>query len=273
MTSGHQSWEKRRRRLIPYPAAMFLVCCFFSDIAATQTAPLDRERLDAALHRLEQGQIFAVDAYQFAKSGAVQAIPGLEKQFGLTGDAVLKDAGASALVRLGDRKDIYWDYLVGRAKSAIEAIVPFPLSFDASGHILKEQLSPKFVAWAQAHHVAPGDESANQIYVVPGPVLMLGNTGDPRGIQLLRRALSSPNYFIQRSGARGLAILGDKASIPLVIEACRKAPADMAESIALTLVVFDDQEATAAVEKFVSDPKRIELHRESFRKYGNDGLL
>jgi hypothetical protein len=56
-------------------------------------------------------------------------------------------------------------------------------------------------------------ELSDKVYLV---------SGDPRGIPLLREALKSPNSDIVLAGVRGLARAGDKDSIPLIVEACKR---------------------------------------------------
>jgi HEAT repeat protein len=81
-------------------------------------------------------------------------------------------------------------------------------------------------------------------------VSYLGKTGDRRAIPLLRQALSSPDFMIQTFAADGLAKLKNKASIPLIIQACRQAPADAAMVIARSLLDFDDPQAQSAAKTF-----------------------
>jgi hypothetical protein len=51
--------------------------------------------------------------------------------------------------------------------------------------------------------------------------------------------------------ALGLAEIQDKASIPLIIEACKRAPAEAAAVMAESLVYFDDAEAQRAVDTYI----------------------
>jgi HEAT repeat protein len=94
---------------------------------------------------------------------------------------------------------------------------------------------------------------------VPGPVLPLGLTANPRCIPLLRRALLSPNYMIEVAGAMGLAETHDNTSIPLTIHACQKAPPDDAQVLAKSLVYFDASGAQNAVDQFI--PKQTQVFR------------
>jgi len=60
---------------------------------------------------------------------------------------------------------------------------------------------------------------------------------------------------VQGEVAQGLAYIQDKNSISLIIDACRKAPADAAITIALPLIYFDDEAARRAVDRYV--PKQL----------------
>jgi hypothetical protein len=57
--------------------------------------------------------------------------------------------------------------------------------------------------------------------------------------------------MVQALAAGGLAKIPDKASIPLIIAACQKAPADVAFAISrASLVDFNDPEAQKAAKIF-----------------------
>jgi hypothetical protein len=58
--------------------------------------------------------------------------------------------------------------------------------------------------------------------------------------------------MIENAAAQGLAELQDKDSVPLIIEACKRAPAEAASVIAGSLVYFDDPDAQSAVDAYVS---------------------
>jgi hypothetical protein len=65
--------------------------------------------------------------------------------------------------------------------------------------------SPELQAWADAHNVSVNTAWQYASSDIPGKVLQLATTGDPRGIPLLRRALHSRNYVIVAYAAKGLA--------------------------------------------------------------------
>ena len=203
-----------------------------------------------AVGRIKQGIILQADVDRLAAAGAVQVIPELKEQFALSQDEVGKGRLASALVKLGDKDVTYWDYLVKEARSAIESDTPSPMQFDSKGAFIKGP-SPEFIAWAKARNVTTDSALEAAMYRLPSKVVFLGATGDRRAVPLLRQALSSANYMIQIFAAQELAKLQDKASIPLIIEACRRAPADVASAIAAhSLARFDDSTAQSAAKAF-----------------------
>jgi hypothetical protein len=191
---------------------------------------------------------------QLAQAKAVQAVPMLEAKFEHTRDGVDKAHIASALVRLGDKNDIYWDFLVKQATTAVESDAPDFMSYDSHGKSVPGP-SPEFVAWAKAHNLSPATAGDDSMYRVPGAVGLLGLTGDPRAIPLLRRGLLSPNHQIEIVAAMGLAEIQDKDSIPFIIEACKMAPAAVATVMARSLVYFDDPQAQSAVDAYI--PKEV----------------
>ena len=209
-----------------------------------------RSRPGAAA-RIKSGNFVGADVDFIAKAGAVEAIPDLKEQFLRKQDAIDKAKIAQVLVKLGDRDESYWNFLVDLATPALESDAPDFMSYDSQG---KSQPgpSPEFAAWATAHNLSPnGSTAEDSVYIFPGKVALLGLTGDPRAIPLLRRGLQSRNHMIVNAAAQGLAELQDKDSVPLIVEACQKAPKEVAASIASSLVYFDGPEAQAAVNAYV----------------------
>lgn len=186
---------------------------------------------------------------EIARQGQVGAVPMLEEKFGRTKDALDKAHIASALVRLGDKKDIYWDFLVKQATVAIESGIPDIFAYDSQGKLIGGP-SQEFTAWAQAHNLSLAAAQEQAISFL-GAVMALAVTMDWRAVPLLRQALSARDYMIQSSAAEGLAAIQDKESIPLIVDAVKKAPAEAGAVIARSLVYFDDPEAQSAVDKYV----------------------
>src|SRR5712692_3182336 len=82
-----------------------------------------------AVKKVKQGKFSGVHVEAIAEAGAVEAIPALEEQFArsLEPNASAEiDPGnkgeiASALVRLGDKGQVYWDFLENPARTAVES--------------------------------------------------------------------------------------------------------------------------------------------------------
>ncbi|HMG02447.1 MAG TPA: HEAT repeat domain-containing protein [Edaphobacter sp.] len=186
-------------------------------------APSRSDQLATSIARAKSGNFDTGDVEIIAEAGAVQAIPSLEEQFERTTDVGTKIKIANGLVRLGDKHNTYWNYLLEQATLAVDSEVLDPLFSDAVGKT-RDQLSSEIQAWAQAHNVSANTAVVSAVYDMPGKVLELAQTGDPRGIPFLRRALQSRNYMIAAWAAKGLAQIQDKDSIPLIIVACQRAP-------------------------------------------------
>lgn len=232
---------------------------------------VDRANLPHAIASVKSGDFGPSDVELIARVGAVEAVPMLEEKFGRTEDALDKAHIASALVRLGDKKDIFWDFLVEQATQAVESDAPNFMGHDSQGKSVPGP-SPEFEAWVRAHNLDPTGLGEKQMYLAPGPVAFIALTRDARAVPLLRRGLLSPNYMIEIVAAKGLAEIGDKDSIPLIIEACKKAPAEEAAAIAESLVYFDDHDAQSAVDRYISkDAAKIyrEARAHGRKPFGN----
>jgi hypothetical protein len=222
---------------------LLLLCALLPSAAFGQVTQNQPDRIADAISHVKSGDFFPVDLEQLAQAHAVQAVPVLKEQFAASKDAESKAHIASALVRLGVRDDLYWNYLVEQATEAVNSDVPLPTMYDSKGKLLRGQISQGFTAWAKAHNVSPASAGETAMFTLPGMVAFLAETGDARGIPLLRQALQSPNFLIVTMAAEGLALIQDKASIPLIVEACNRAHPDEAIPIAESLIYFDDPEA------------------------------
>ncbi len=199
-----------------------------------------------AIARVQKGDLGTgpADALYFinviADAGAVLALPALEAYYARTSDPEIKAGVASAVVRMGDRKETYWTYLVALATPAVESDASNPWS---TAPDLPTEMSTEFRGWASAHNLSP--ESAYQLAMqdLPHHLAPLAKTGDARGIPLLRKGLSSPNLMIVTLAAAGLAQAQDRASIQLIIGTCKRLPASAAHFVADSLLFFDDPDA------------------------------
>lgn len=218
--------------------------------------------LPHALANLQSGKFSPNDVELVARMGATQATPFLEDQFNRAKDVDSKRQLASALVSLRDKDDTYWNYLAARANEAIDRGAPDPYRYDSSGKVQPEKPSDEFVAWAKQQNL-DASTAFNQIILNDfATIFQLAKCKDKRAIPSLRRALSSPIPYIQMSAALGLADLDDKDSIPLIIQACKSAPAENASVIAQALVYFNDLSAQRAVDTYVP-PQTAKILRDA----------
>jgi HEAT repeat protein len=179
----------------------------------------------------------------FGKAAAThraETIAILKENFGKTQDERRKAEIASDLIGLGDKEDIYWDFLLRQMTSVLEGEASSAVKNDSQGKPIEEPSSED--AWAK--------QNAN-FNIVLTFVEIVAETRDPRGVRLLRRALSSPNF--QGIAAAGLVRARDTDSIPLIIDLCKNASPEVARSIASqVLVYFDDPRAQSAVDQYLS---------------------
>jgi hypothetical protein len=212
-------------------------------------APVDECSTSSDLAKAPDGPDSICIVQEIIRRGEVAALPTLKEKFARSRDVLTKEHVASALVRLGDRNDVYWDFLEKQATAAIDSGIPDSVGYDSQGKMVPGP-SAEFTAWAQTHHLsfAAAGEQERLFFAA---VLILATTRDSRGIPLLRLALSVRNYLIQSAAAEGLAAIHDTGSIAFIVEACKRAPAEAGAVIARSLVYFDDPEAQAAVDKYV----------------------
>ena len=219
-----------------------------------QAARNEVEGLATAIARVESGEVDARDVEIITKAGQVQAAPALEGQFARTTDLKLKMKIASGLVRLGDKSDAYWNFLLQQATVAVDSDLPDPFH-DSHGNPTGQRPSPEFLTWTQVHHVDLSTAVMDWTYDLPIKIMLLGETGDSRGTPLLRRALQSHNYQIVAWASKGLALIQDKESIPLIIVAIQTAPPEYNSLIAESLVYFDEVPAQNAVDNYMPRDK------------------
>ena len=118
-------------------------------------------------------------------------------------DELMEKAGiASALVSLGVNDAVYWNFLVAHAKPAVESDAPFPMLIDPKTRkAIVTEPPPEFLAWAKKRNVPAKDAAQVQLLSMPGRIIPLAASGDPRGLPVLRQALSSRNYLFKCQSA------------------------------------------------------------------------
>lgn len=252
-----------RRSLFPKALFLALACAFASSATSAQAPPTPPDQLAKAIAALNAGDFLGehIDAVYRAKAGA-QVLPALEQQFKRATEADKKAQVAEALVRLGDKDDLYWNYLLAEATAVVDSAIPDPFFLEPNGTRNIRKFSLEIEAWGRAHNLDPNSAAILALYEYPGKLFILGYTGDARGVPLLRRALRSSDSMIVTIAAKGLAQIHDKASIPFIIAAARSALAGLAPSIAESLVYFDNPDAQSTVDRYMTSEYAKDL-RES----------
>lgn len=235
---------------------------------------------------LRKEPLMAVTVNRLADAKAVEAIPLLKEKFAKitaepsksyvspTDELLNKSIIASALVRLGDPGKEYWNFVASVAQIAAESdSPPFPMELDASGRLVRGKISSEFEAWAKKTNTSAGDAYQNYMYGMQLRMLPLVVTGDPKGLPIFRKVLTSRNYFVQARAAEGVALLRDNDSVPLIIDACSKAPLEYQPVIARALVYFDDSRARQASEKFITNRALLDSYRQKYAKDGPRGMF
>jgi hypothetical protein len=145
-----------------------------------------------ALKRNDGNSLFYVR--EAAATHPAETVAILKENFVNTQDERQKAQIASALIGLGDKEDVYWDFLLRQAKSALESEASSAVKYDSQGKPIEGPSS--YEAWAKQ------DREFNEMLTF---VEIVDETRDPRGVRLLRRALLSPNSETQNIAASGLA--------------------------------------------------------------------
>jgi len=248
---------------------MLLWCPSMNGATPAQGTQIQPQSLAAAVAGVNKGNWADIE-HVIAIAGPTQGTPILQDLFRNSQDTETKERIASYLYRLGDREDIYWSFILNQATLAVESDAPFPHPYDTKGK-MEDQFSPGFAAWATTHGMST-DAAVKAEWDRYNKILILAVTNDPRAIPVLRRGLNSPDELIESISAKGLAQLHDTDSIPLIVAACQRAPADAATLIGEALIYYDDPEAQAAAETYLPKAKFGAI-REQIRIYGDGPLI
>jgi hypothetical protein len=126
---------------------------------------------------------------------------------------------AATLLRLGENSSVYFDYLAGLAKEAIEDRTPFFGKYDNTGHSIRGEFDPGFLNWCAQNGKDPKAVAGVQISVYLNDVAILAYAQDPRAVELLRLGLESTNVLVVAYSVEGLGRLHDLAALPLIAKA------------------------------------------------------
>jgi HEAT repeat protein len=261
ITSIRSTDAMRRILLLAYCLLLAGGACSQTDESRPGRGIYDANKANVsnAIARVKSGHFAGVDVDMIRRGKAVEAIPALKEQFARVQEPLSKAQIASVLLKLGDKDETYWDFLVKLSTLVTDA--PDFWSYDSQGKLVPGPTA-EFIAWAKASNLSAAEMGEWPQYWLPGPIAALGMSGDPRAVPILQQGLSSRNHMIEMAAAKGLAEFQDKDSIPLIIEACKKAPAGAADVIAESLVYFDDLDAQRAVDTYIAKD-RARMLREA----------
>src|SRR6266404_2219561 len=113
---------------------LVLVCCALPAVStfgqADHAQPgkriyeADKASVADAIAKVKSGDFAGVHVDLIGRAGAVEAIPILKEQFTRVEDPLDKAKIAQVLIKLGDRDNTYWDFLVKLATPALESDAP-----------------------------------------------------------------------------------------------------------------------------------------------------
>lgn len=238
------------------------VCAGIFFIPVAMLSQVSPEEIGTAVQHSKSGRVNTRDATVLAGAGAVEAIPAIEKSYKQADNDDDRQILASALVRLRDPDDRYWNALRDQASVALDDDIPDSYFSVSQNRMVLH--SPELQAWANAHNVSFETASYDAWIAYPGRILSLASTGDGRAITLLRKSLTSRNFLIVAFAAKGLALLSDESSIHQIISDAGKAPEQYRSVVAQALVYFDTEQAQRAADQLMATSE-VEAERQARR--------
>ncbi len=255
---------KRVIECVILPGLWCLMAGMGSQVSFCQVALPPQMSVADATTRVKAGEFNNYHIEIIARNGGRDAIPLLEKRFDVETEPLRKAKLAEALVKLGATDESYWTYIKELAEVAIHSDAPEILVYGDAGKAVAGP-APAFVLWAEQNHVELPVASQNALLNYPSAIQLLGQSGDPRALPLLREALASPDYHVEIKAAQALADMGDLSSIPDIVKACEKAPKEVATGMARYLIPLADTRAQEAVIRFVPE-QEIEDYRAGLQQ-------
>jgi hypothetical protein len=241
--------------------APMLVTCQSSEPAAlrNEAAPIE-EKYKQLIGAAEQNN--------FDASKDPSATADLRQLFIRLQSPIRKESVCYTLLKMGEIDDVCRDFLSQLGQTVVDSDIPEPYFYDEKGHLKSQDLTPDFIEWAKKHNRSPGSVLEERETTLPMEMFVIAFSGDRSAIPLLRKGLSSSNRVIQLYCAQGLALLQDKDSIKLIIDAAQRLPRNKQWMIGKSLLYLNDPAATAAGEEMFADKAQLEQMREEIKKNG-----
>ncbi len=132
--------------------------------SATQSIAIVQQSLGTSISKVKSGQYAPGDIDLIVQFRSPQAIPILEEQFKQNQDTLQKLKLANALVKLGDKDETYWDYLLQQATLAVDSPVPFPWVYNIQENTGRGNSEQGVAVWAKAHNTDLATAIENATY-------------------------------------------------------------------------------------------------------------
>ncbi len=166
---------------------------------------------------------------------------------------------AVTLIRIGAKDDRWYELLERYAREAVESTTPSSQVYDAAGKEIRGQMAPEFLAWCEDHGKDPNEMLRFSTYGHMQDMKHLGEAGDQRAADLLKRGLASKNVSVVYGSIWGAALLGVESTLSLVVKAIAgEASAAVRLHLAPMLAFYGSPEADAVMERFLGDQRAVE---------------
>ena len=182
-----------------------------------------------------------------------RTLPALRSAFDSSTDKHDKQLLAVTLIHLGDRSDVYFNFLADFAKEAVNDRAPNFESYDQQGRPIRGQFSAEYLNWCAANGKDPKALAGVLFGAFPEDVHQLARALDPRALGIFRAGLESPNLSVVTNCVQGLGRLNDTASIAMIAKAAQRFPASTRSAISINLPWFSSPEALRLMEQLTPD--------------------
>jgi hypothetical protein len=144
------------RKMLHFLAWFALLTCAKYEPAAGSQNNKSHDRSLELIAELKTGAFGPVTEQQISEARAGRLVPVLEARFAISKDPEMKARIASALVKLGDTDNTYWNLLVEQATPAAESDAPNPKCLGLAAKCGSGP-SPEYTVWANAQFVSARD--------------------------------------------------------------------------------------------------------------------
>jgi len=208
-----------------------------------------QNKVDALLARLSEKPLNRAVLWQIeAQPDDPKTLPALRAAFEKREIKEERQWLAVTLLRLGDRSDIYLNFLARFVKEAIEDRSPLWERFDPQGRFVRGQFSAEFENWCALNNKDPKQVASLQFGTYPKDVMMLALAEDPRSIPLFKRGLESHFPGVVAYSVQGLGRLRVVDAIPSVSAAIDRMPSGERGAVAAQLPWYRGAEAERLLE-------------------------